>query len=286
MLAQSIFDEVGESIGNGSFRFTQADRTFSTTCYDAFSFNPRNRPIRQAKLKELTEAIRAKNLLRDNPILVDRDLKIIDGQHRLLAARNLGVPLFYKFSHEMTIDDVPETQRLTSQWDLKDRLHTWCAAGNVDYLALRQFMEDHPFLSPNFCVRLCQVSLGDGEKSDALSPAARAKFHNGGYRANDLPFARRVAAAILDFKEYAPKVYRQRAFGIAILNLMSNADYDHNRMIQKISYQRARLHGCTSAEQYIDLLNEIYNYKTTGAHRVELRMIGWNNAKYRADLKG
>ena len=53
-----------------------------------------NRPINERYVTELKKEIERKNLLHVNPILVSDDYTVIDGQHRLAIAQDLGVPIY------------------------------------------------------------------------------------------------------------------------------------------------------------------------------------------------
>ena len=74
-----------------------------TTVFSIFS--PLNRPIDPRHLAEAGCSDQEKNLLRDNPIAVDHNGCVVDGQHRLKAAEQLGVPIYYQFTVDMTIED-------------------------------------------------------------------------------------------------------------------------------------------------------------------------------------
>lgn len=263
----------------------QAFVIYSSTDLAKFRYDPMNRPIDDARAEQLAAAIRQRNLLPDNPILVDVGYVIIDGQHRHAAATILRVPIYYRFSELATIHDVPGMQLLTKPWSITDRLFHWCEAGNPEYLALRDFMDEFPFISPNAAVRLCHVHFGTAEKTGTRSVRSRNLFYSGEYSANDIPFARRVANAILDYKPYALDFYQHEKFVAAITNLLGNVEYNHERMLAKLSYLSARLMRCASAEDYVMLLNRIYNYKAGSGNVTELRILGWNNARYRPELK-
>jgi len=74
------------------------DGVFQEKNLSRFRFSAENRPINERHLTRLVSAIKEKNLLQDFPILVSYDMVIIDGQHRLLAAQKLGLPIFYRIA--------------------------------------------------------------------------------------------------------------------------------------------------------------------------------------------
>lgn len=67
----------------------------STTNYDMFKMHPAGRKISKKHLGDLTESIKKQNHLDCSPILVNLNLEIVSGQHRFLAAKQLGVTIYY-----------------------------------------------------------------------------------------------------------------------------------------------------------------------------------------------
>jgi hypothetical protein len=90
----------------------------STTDYEQFKFLEKNRPIYP---KYLIESIKEKNMLKSFPIIVDKNMNIIDGQHRLKAAQYLGIPIFYTISEDLTENDMGRCQ-VQKCWTMPDYL--------------------------------------------------------------------------------------------------------------------------------------------------------------------
>ena len=64
----------------------------TTNKYDFFLIDG-NREIKSVKIKNLTESIKKYGLI--NPININLDKNIIDGQHRFLSCKALNIPLRY-----------------------------------------------------------------------------------------------------------------------------------------------------------------------------------------------
>jgi hypothetical protein len=67
---------------------------YKTTDYDIFKTLAENRPISVKQVGKLVREIQRKNMLHIKPIDVTADMEVVDGQHRLAAARELGVPIY------------------------------------------------------------------------------------------------------------------------------------------------------------------------------------------------
>lgn len=243
--------------------------------YGKFKIVEENRAIDWDHVEHLYDAIEAKNLLDAHPILVTPDYEVIDGQHRLKAAEALGVPIYYIISTEATVKDAASTNALTKHWSMQDFMTWYVKASRPQYVALQEFMNTYPFLTLNSAVNLCYY--GD---SSGLS----MMFRTGKYVCNDLPFAHRVAKALLDFSIYYP-FYKERIFVSTVANLIGNADYDHRRMMGKLERLSTKLVKCADMESYFDRINEIYNYGHSAKTRVTLQKLSSGDPKSRIERK-
>jgi hypothetical protein len=69
---------------------------YQTSDYALFHLLPENRAVYVNHVRKLVAVITQSNLLHIKPLDVMADLGVIDGQHRLAAARELGLPVYYK----------------------------------------------------------------------------------------------------------------------------------------------------------------------------------------------
>lgn len=74
----------------------------NTKDYSIFKKMDGNRPLDRFHLKKLSVAIERDNQLDVHPIIVNKDFYVIDGQHRLEAAKALGLDVFYIQSETVT----------------------------------------------------------------------------------------------------------------------------------------------------------------------------------------
>jgi hypothetical protein len=245
-----------------------------TKNYSNFKFDKTNRPIDEEHVEQLFDAINENNLLHLFPIIVSTDGYIRDGQHRIKAAEALDVPVYYIVSNDMRIEDVPRVTARVSKWTAEEYLHHYVARNSPEYVKLRDFVDEYPFLSVTRAIKLCGHSQGKNLMDT---------FRDGTFQANDMRFARKVARALLDFKEAGINFYDQGRFVDAIANLIANAEYDHERMKAKLEYLSYKVVKCPDIPTYIQMLNEIYNYKVRNTTRLE--MLDHYHPNYRVDLK-
>lgn len=246
-----------------------------TKNYSIFKFDPaKNRSINYSHLARLKAAITNKNLLADNPIVVDANHTVIDGQHRLMAAQQMGVDVYYFVAQNMTLEDTASINGSSKKWTIEDYLSLYVKEGRPSYLWVNSIKTKYPFLTLTKIIELGYY--GDQFKG-------KTAFTSGNYEANDIDFAERVISFIQDYKEFT-KNYRHTAFVDAIKYLVGLGIYDHSRMMQKMKYAASKLRPQICTNGYVKNLEEIANYQTTEKYRVNFPEKRPNSA-YRADKK-
>jgi len=95
------------------------------------------------------------------------------------------------------------------------------------------------------------------------------KFHDGTFKVNNLNLATEYAEKIMMVSQYYDG-YKRRAFVYAMLDLFNNPDYNHAEFLNKLSFQSVKLQDCTTSEQYLFLIEDIYNYKRNKQQKVRL----------------
>ena len=236
---------------------------FETKDYGLFELIPCNRQINHNHLRNLTEAIQVNNQLREHPIRVRPNGMILDGQHRLLAAKELGVTLYYYIDENKTdVMDIADEAAVRRTWTLNDSLYTYVQLGLPHYMALQEFMDKHPWITVSVAVAICQ-----GKRSNSfLKGENRRAFRRGEYKITDMRFAIQFACAIGDFMEYV-EFAKHKRFMQTISYLLRHPAYDHNRMMAQMERAGHQLTRQFTKNDYLRVMEKIYNYRKTEKFR-------------------
>lgn len=238
----------------------------STTDYSKFKLMKGNRPVRNRVTKLIREIKERKNMLAQFPILCQKNndgrLYVADGQHRLEAAKALKLPVFYTVSDHITIEDVAHANSLQKAWNIKDYLASWIARGNKHYAFLKDFCERY-----SIPLTVAFELLGSGGSGGN----ALARFRKGAFVTQGVAFAERVGAMLLAIKPVVP-FYAERSFVIALSRVMRLKQFDAHRFLQKLEYQSTKMVQCANWEQYVSLIEEVYNFKVRSSDLVPLAM--------------
>lgn len=248
----------------------------ATIDYDVFSFDPANRPVDRKRVERLKEAIRKHNLLRSFPIVIsteDGKWVVRDGQHRLTAARELGVSIYYTFNDEMTQQDVIDVGGNTKPHSAHDRLHMYCVQGRPEYIKLQAFCDRYPWMPISVAINLCHY--GD---------RASMGFEKGEYLCNDLEFAEEVIHGVLQMARFF-SFWKERVFVLAVAQLFEHEGYRHERMLAKLEFQQNKAVKCVDTPSYMRLFDEIYNYKSKENDRFQLRVLNAGSKARRVERR-
>lgn len=233
---------------------------YRTTDYELFELFPTNREVKNYHVRRLMEAIERDNRLRDNPIKVTPDGEVLDGQHRLEAARRLEVPVYYTIvDRETAIEDIAEENALTKRWTRTDFMHHFRKMGRQHYQTLFDFMRDFPWLTTTSASAL----LRGYTVNRRMSQWEREEFMSGRFVVTAYEPAYDMAEIMTDVIEIVPEdVGGDRDFQTAVnqLYVTDESPIEHDEMLRKLSMASHLIRRQIDVESYMRMLEEIYNY--------------------------
>lgn len=107
------------------------NQVFITKNYEQFTFSKFNRNVVITK-QFLAQAKRGFV----SPIIVNENLMVIDGQHRLKASEQIGAPILYMIVNGLTEDDVRAMNTNQNKWKYKDFIESYANSGDLEYAKL------------------------------------------------------------------------------------------------------------------------------------------------------
>lgn len=222
--------------------------------YSKFYLMRGNRPIQPAHLKRLRQSILEEYLLTIIVVSPGKNgLAIIDGQHRYEIIKELGLPLYYVVRNGYGLDEIQRYNANASNWGMKEYLASFCQRGFDEYKKFRDFKVKYGFGYYETYALLTGKHPGNND--------IQQKFFTGSFEVNGIREATRMADQIMEIKPYF-KHFRKRNFVWAMIKLLrSEPNYNHKEFIKKLELQSNSLQLCANVERYIDLIQDIYNYR-------------------------
>lgn len=230
-----------------------------TTDYEQFSLleNNRKEGVSDSHVKTLMASIQRKNLLHLNPIIVNDKMQVIGGQHRLEAAKRLKIPIYYQIDKTSCTEDML-LMGFSKKWQLHDVLNFYVKNGNVEYIKFSEFiiaMRVEPTMG---------ITLILGRKRDSLLKFRMGEFKfDCKYTAEMFSNAKDAVEAIRAFSIGYQAFLKNAKFWAALMSIVSHPDYKHSRLLSAIKRYTYRIGPKSQQGEYIRMLFDIYNYRTT-----------------------
>jgi len=232
-----------------------------TNNYDLFKKAMGNRPIDESNLKKIINSIKTRNLLEYRPILVSKNMEVIDGQHRLEAAKALGLDVFYIVKEEFQPDDMHLLNHAQKGWSVDDYVNYHAKQGKKKYQELQAFCAKNELTSVDFFSITGKTSgfklRGLKRGTDALEDL-EADFMLVTERLRYITAVRNY----LDAKVMGKKLFiRSKSMMRALCQLLGSSEFDKSLFFDKLAQNITRIGACRTAEDYYSMLKGFYNYR-------------------------
>lgn len=231
-----------------------------TLDYDKFKTHPSNRPIDAFNLRKLINSIRMKNMLDIRPILVNSKMQVIDGQHRLEAAKQLGVEIFFIKQEEDKDSDMVILNNNQRQWKDVDYVNYYSSQGSIGHIKFKRFVEKNSIntsLAASILFRSHSSKKGSILKKEILEIRDE--------HLSEIQEELDKINAIIEFlsQKLVGKrtFFRRKAFFVGCSMLLRSEGIILDTFFKKLDSQLSRVHNCPSATEYFEMFKSIYNYR-------------------------
>jgi hypothetical protein len=227
-----------------------------TTDYGRFKFIDDNRMVVPSHLEELKASIQETNLLYANPIIVNEKLEVFDGQHRLLAAEDLEVSIYYDIIPNLSSSAMITLNVLGLNWKPENFARYYASKGNNDYSYYLNFRKENDLNHQSAMAFLLAKDWevhGGGQTS--------RHFKAGLFTVLDKEYAETAVKQLRDYRWHY-KGYLRRSFIKAVLIVLRHSEYDHEWMINRLDLIGSRLTDRVNTLDYLRDLEDIYGYNT------------------------
>lgn len=130
------------------------------TNYEKFKIMSSNRIVDRNHVSRLKKEMQQNPLLLStSPILVNENFFVIDGQHRLKAASELGHPIYYIIAEGSGIDETRALNATQRKWTMLDFAKSYAASGYKDYEQFLALNSKFPSISPSI-LRMYLTGMG------------------------------------------------------------------------------------------------------------------------------
>jgi hypothetical protein len=237
-----------------------------TKNHEMFKKHASNRPLVEENVKKIMKSIEIKNLLEYRPLLVDEDFYVIDGQHRLEAAKRLNISVWYQTEKKSDVTDMFLLNANQRKWFAEDYLNFYCSEGNQNYIKLREFLKKNSIL-----LRQAIKLFGKYKTTEMHSKHLYKAFNEGRFTYVD-PIEERESLEMLEkvkrtVEFIAVKLPGQNLFLNTTKFMMSLIDFfilypiEYDEFMKKLSIKLELIRPCSNKNQYLEIFKAIYNFR-------------------------
>lgn len=225
----------------------------STADYTKFSIHPANRHIMEGRVRKLVEDITKNNMLHLNPIIVDMEWRIVNGQHRFRAAKELGLPVYY-IQGDVTAKEMLELNANQKALALKDYLDSYVAQGYPEYIKVKDFIDKYKTVLYN------AIGLLSGRRSQPNSELVNT-FKDGMFIVRDLEHAEHIMKIRDRMSEHAADFYTQKNFTNAVAKVADMEKFDEQHFLKQVDKKGyGQLHPAINTDLYAQQIVDLYNH--------------------------
>ena len=252
--ADYFYDKIQKNGDVGTDSSLEMHVVYGTTEYSKFNLIKGNRGITDAHVNAIVNNIvNDMDLLRYNPILVNKNMGVLDGQHRLLAAQKAGVHVWYNVAPDdinlVTIANLNNGNK----WNPKNFVSLYAVSNKKAYALFKKFYDDYKFSASTALLLFGRQTM--------------KSLREGTLHADDILMAEELAGALMDVREYV-KFAKFNRFADAFMRIYTHPEYDHRRMLTKLIQRKDAIIRMATVEDHMRMLEEIYNHKLPSDKKV------------------
>jgi hypothetical protein len=241
------------SMGQIQLQGKKVNDVYSTKDYNKFKFRGDNRIVKDNHVKGLIQNMKERGWEPGSYVVINEKGEIIDGQHRVKAAIQVGIPVHYTIEKKAGFETIRNLNRNQKNWAITDHIHGFVQENNPHYIKLNNFIKEFPELKVTECMMLCKNSF---------SSVSREEFESGNFKTKDMSKAREWGNNIMSLKPYF-KGYSRSIFVRALVKLLSNKqEFKFDRFLHKVQLRPNLVFMCGTVEQYVTMIEDVYNYSS------------------------
>jgi len=234
-----------------------------STNYDAFKFYSCNRPISPVHVNRLILDETFPEKYRLSPILVDKEHRIIDGQHRFKACFMLGLPIYYIMDMQGSEEDIKLRNSQQIPWEYKNFL-SFHADHIEDYKILKDLSDKYTLQASIFFPVIMKMG-GQSNRGKFGRDFKNGNFSLGAHKEKFMEFVDIYMPEIKDCLRYKSKDRSMPYFSSTVVSAFAHHFITNrlvfNKAVKKISNSSYCFPFCHSYEEARQCVEKLAKYR-------------------------
>lgn len=234
-------------------------KIYTTSNYDLFRHLIDNREVKTRTTQKIKESFSSVGYI-TNPIIVNEKMEVIDGQNRLEALRQLGMPVDYIIVEGAGIKECRALNINQSNWSTNDWINSYADGGNLNYMRIRNLLKEYSEFSLQ--------TIGFATNNGAVTGAGVVKNGDLVCSEEDYANAHKLLDAIRPYKSRINQCEgRIGLLECALCFALQFDGVDTKRLLTKFEKYYGSIQPITNIEMALDEIERIYNYNSPKVSR-------------------
>lgn len=239
---------------------TKVNQVYRTSDYSIFNRNEMNRDLIPSHVNNLYKSMLVEGWLKGSYIVINKEGFLIDGHHRLAAAVKCNISVDY-IIEDTEVENICKVNKITRNWNIIDHLKMFVKLNNQNYVLLDRYMKNFPTLRPTESMMLVR-NTGTSQQ--------RHQFEHGEFEVRDMKLAYQWGHNIMSLKPYF-EGYCKSIFVRAMIRVLQNPQFNFDEFLHKVKLRPSMIFMCGTVDQYLEMIENIYNYRRRNEEKVNLR---------------
>lgn len=235
--------------------------------YQLFSLLEGNRVIKEKHVMEIKASIEEHGYF-PIPITVNEKMEIIEGQHRFMALKELGLPIYYHIVPGLSVKECSVLNSMSKNWATIDYIEAYASRGNQNYVALLDLCQRYKSVGMNAIMNSINPNVGKNLRSfnGGVDVNITKKVKDGTFECSKEQYdaAKSILEYVHRFENKAKTIGgRKDIYYIALAFVYRSAEIDKERVIKTLN-ESNDICEAISVMQALDEISRIYNYRYKG----------------------
>lgn len=222
-----------------------------TKDYDKFKFLRGNRAVNPNHVKAIMDSMTEEQLM--DPITVNEKFEIIDGQHRFVAIKTLGLDVWYVIAPGYSSEQMIRFNISSRNWGLMEFFHHFLDLKSPQYVLIDN-------LAAEFEVEVSRVLDLHGQLHMRDGIRTNQAIKEGSFEVIDLPGLRIKLAQYVQIKDLWDFA-NSRGFCRAYRTISKHPNFEFERFFEQAKKYGYTLEKHYSAVDYCTSFQDLYNFR-------------------------
>jgi len=224
--------------------------------YSKFKMREDNRAcIDSPHLARIKNSIETRNFLHLRPITVNEQMEILDGQHRFLAAKELGLEIFYEITKGSDPKDLV-LLNISKPWSGLDYLNFYTKNGYKHYIKLQNFIKKHQLKLAT------AMQLSCGRSFKGMQDFKIGKYEFTLEDSDDLMDFCKDTVEFIKTHNGTAIWMNSSKFWVALVQLMRLPDFNKEKWFRNLKHLVKSCTAKITLDEYYQMVLDIYNNPT------------------------